>query len=140
MLGCIVGFGFMQSTEASDPPYLEGGVWQDCDEWGKNVHMMLGTYPLTDDAWVVLLKERISATFKLRPAADWERIFTSIKVPAAAVLTTSEWIHCQHAQESGRAPYSVRQSGPALKGRRAGRGRRRRVRGVSPPARWRWRH
>jgi len=76
-------------------------VWQDCDQWGKNVHMMLGTYPITDDSWVALLKERISAAFKLRPAADWERIFTCVKVPAAAVLTTSEWIHGQHALESG---------------------------------------
>ena len=63
--------------------------------------MMLGTYPLTDESWVALLRERISDAFKSRTASEWERIFTTIKVPAAAVLTTGEWMHGKHASESG---------------------------------------
>lgn len=63
--------------------------------------MMLGTYPITDPAWVVLLKERMIRAFETRPATEWERMFGAIKVPGAEVKSTCEWMRSEHALASG---------------------------------------
>ena len=78
-----------------------GGVWKDCCTWGEGIYMMLGTYPLTDPSWVLLLKERMILAFKTRPAAEWERMFGSMKVPGAEVKNTCEWMRSEHALASG---------------------------------------
>jgi len=65
-----------------------------------SVQLRAGTYPLTDETWAALLKERISSAFKSRTASEWERTFGAIKVPGAAVQSTREWMHSEHALAS----------------------------------------
>ena len=91
--------GLWDEMLARDIP--RGGVWQDCSAWEEGVLMMLGTYPISDDAWASMLKMRMAAVFSSRPAAEWESIFGSMKVPASEVKSACEWLQSEHALASG---------------------------------------
>ena len=51
----------------------------------------------------VMVKSQLfpSCFLSQRPAAEWERIFISMKIPGAATQTTKEWLNSEHARSSG---------------------------------------
>ena len=83
----------------------EGDVYANSDEWrdpaGKPANCILGTYPITDPAWIVRLRDAMKAAFTTRPALEWEKVFMALKIPGAATRTTSEWLKTEHATASG---------------------------------------
>jgi len=95
--------------------------WIETQEWKSRT--VLGVYPLTDPELVARLKDRMSAAFLTKSASEWDIIFGEAKVPAAATLTTDEWLNSPHAIASGlvqervdpsRGGVVVREAGPVV--------------------------
>jgi len=38
---------------------------------------------------------------RAKPAAEWERVFGSLKIPAVRTQTTKEWLFSEHSRASG---------------------------------------
>ena len=72
---------------------------------------MLGTYPISSPKWIQLLKDKMRAAFRARPAKECERIFGALKIPAVQTLTTEEWLHSDHAQVHPLGHLATRHSG-----------------------------
>jgi crotonobetainyl-CoA:carnitine CoA-transferase CaiB-like acyl-CoA transferase len=60
----------------------------------------LGAYPLNRH-WADIVSGAMAQAFMQKPAFEWERIFGDQRVPGRAHRTTFEWLHEQHAEQSG---------------------------------------
>lgn len=68
-----------------------------------------------------LFVRRSAELFRTKPAAEWDRLVNGAGVPASVFLTSSEWLHDEHAEAIGAViavddPYlgATRQAGAAV--------------------------
>ena len=75
-----------------DDPYSPAATWKEgCTLWA---------YPFTEP-WAAFLTEKMEAAFLTKTAFEWEQLFGEAMLPGAAHRYTREWIHSDHALESG---------------------------------------
>lgn len=74
-----------------------------CDRLnGAGAEWVLGMTPLFGP-WEGILREKMRAAFRERPAAEWERILADAGVPVAAHRTSLDWFRSAHVREAGLA-------------------------------------
>jgi crotonobetainyl-CoA:carnitine CoA-transferase CaiB-like acyl-CoA transferase len=89
------------------------GVWEEMqaagipevDDWyqrkaGWPSDCALGAYPLNRH-WAGIVSKAMAQAFLQKTAFDWEQVFGDKRVPGRAHRTTQEWLHEDHAEQSG---------------------------------------
>ncbi len=75
-----------------DDPYISSRGWaEDCTLWA---------YPFSKK-WADFLTRKMEAAFLQKTSYEWEEIFGKNALPGAAHRETKEWIHSDHAIQSG---------------------------------------
>ncbi len=70
------------------------------EDWPEKPEFSLSNYPCPKH-WADRLSARMAQAFATRSALEWEEIFGDNRAPGAAVRTTQEWLHSEHARASG---------------------------------------
>lgn len=90
--------GLWEEMQAAGVPVVD--PYLPMAEWPEGVRCTLKAYPIAEP-WAGYLSRKMAEKFLTKDSFDWEKLFGEAGAPAAAHRTTKEWLHSQHAKESG---------------------------------------
>ncbi len=93
----LKALGIWEEMQAAGIPEADNWYLPKAD-WPSDC--ALGAYPLSR-YWADIVSKAMAQAFAQKTAFEWEQVFGDQRVPGRAHRTTQEWLHEQHAVQSG---------------------------------------
>ena len=90
--------GIWDEIQELNPPLSD--PYRPMRDWDCGATCTLKAYPISEP-WASFLTRRMAAAFLEKDSQEWQRLFGEAGAPAAAHLTTAEWLKSKHPKDAG---------------------------------------